>query len=61
MLADLKDKFDLAPGMESRRVAVSMLAIMLGSFLFFGAAFAPMTSVHNATHDTRHAFSIPCH
>ena len=48
-------------GVETRRVAVSAAAVMLGSFIFFGVGFAPMASVHNATHDTRHAFSVPCH
>jgi cobalt transporter subunit CbtB len=26
-----------------------------------GAGFAPIEVVHNAAHDTRHAFAFPCH
>lgn len=61
MLENIKAKTVFAHDAETRRIGVSMMAILLGSFIFFGAGFAPMTSVHNATHDTRHAFSMPCH
>jgi cobalt transporter subunit CbtB len=27
----------------------------------FGAGFAGPSAIHNATHDTRHAFGLPCH
>lgn len=36
-------------------------ALLLGAFIIFGASFAPMTVVHNATHDARHSFAFPCH
>lgn len=50
-----------ALGAETRKIAVSMVTIILGAFIFFGAGFAPMTNIHNAAHDTRHVFSMPCH
>lgn len=37
------------------------LAILLGAFLLLGAGFAHIDAVHNAAHDSRHAFAFPCH
>ncbi|HBT44250.1 MAG TPA: cobalt transporter, partial [Rhodospirillaceae bacterium] len=37
------------------------LALMFGAFLVFGTGFAHPQTIHNAAHDTRHAFSFPCH
>ncbi len=39
----------------------AVVALMFGVFLVFGAAFAQMPAAHNAAHDVRHAFSVPCH
>ncbi len=61
MLENIKGKTALILNAEVRRVAASAVAIMLGSFIFLSTGFAPMASVHYATHDTRHAFSMPCH
>ena len=36
-------------------------AVLIGSFMFFGVAFAQPMEVHNAAHDTRHAMAFPCH
>ncbi|MEH6444609.1 MAG: CbtB domain-containing protein [Oceanospirillaceae bacterium] len=36
-------------------------AVLLGIGLFMLVGFAPMEVVHNAAHDTRHAFAFPCH
>lgn len=36
-------------------------AALLGIVLLYGAALAPGDSLHNAAHDTRHAFAFPCH
>jgi cobalt transporter subunit CbtB len=38
-----------------------LLALALGLLVVFGAGFASPTTIHNATHDTRHAFGLPCH
>ena len=37
------------------------LALALGLFVIYGAGFAAPAALHNATHDTRHAFGLPCH
>jgi len=37
------------------------LAIVFGVFLVFGTGFAHSDILHNAAHDTRHAFTFPCH
>lgn len=43
------------------RILPAIGALMLGVFLFIGAGFAGPTVLHNSTHDTRHAFGLPCH
>jgi cobalt transporter subunit CbtB len=37
-----------------------LLAMLLGAFLVLGAGFSPISVIHNATHDARHAM-FPCH
>jgi cobalt transporter subunit CbtB len=39
----------------------ALAALVLGLLVAFGAGFASPTAIHNATHDTRHAFGLPCH
>ena len=46
---------------ESTRVAPAILALLIGAFLIIGVGFAHSNTVHNATHDARHAFGLPCH
>jgi len=48
-------------GGRSATVAGALVAVLLGAFLILGAGFAPISSVHNAAHDSRHAFAFPCH
>ena len=36
-------------------------ALAAGLLIVYGAGFAHPTALHNATHDTRHAFGLPCH
>jgi len=36
-------------------------AILLGAVFVLGVGFVPIEAVHNAAHDTRHAFAFPCH
>jgi cobalt transporter subunit CbtB len=38
-----------------------VLAVLLGAFLLFGTGFSVIPAVHNAAHDSRHAFAFPCH
>ena len=39
----------------------ALVALALGLSIVFGAGFANPAAIHNATHDTRHAFGLPCH
>ena len=39
----------------------AVLAMAFGVLLVFGAGLANSSALHNATHDTRHAFGLPCH
>lgn len=54
----------IGPEAAARRTAAlapAIVAILLGAFLVLGAGFAPISAVHNAAHDARHAFAFPCH
>jgi len=44
-----------------QRIAATLAAALLGSFLVYGVGFAHSDTLHNAAHDGRHAFSFPCH
>ena len=37
-----------------------LMAMLVGAFLVLGAGFSPISAIHNATHDSRHAM-FPCH
>lgn len=37
------------------------VALLFGVLIVFVAGFASPAFLHNATHDTRHAFGLPCH
>jgi len=43
------------------RLIAGVAAALLGTFILFGVGFAHSDVVHNAAHDTRHAFTFPCH
>jgi cobalt transporter subunit CbtB len=43
------------------RVASAVAALFLGLGLLYVAGFAWPSYLHNATHDSRHAFGLPCH
>lgn len=45
----------------AERAVPAVLALLFGAFLVFGTGFAHSNTVHNAAHDTRHAFAFPCH
>ena len=42
-------------------VAPAIFALLLGAFLVLGTGFAHSDAIHNAAHDSRHAFAFPCH
>ena len=46
---------------RSIAVAPALLALLLGAFLVLGTGFAHSDAIHNAAHDSRHAFAFPCH
>ncbi len=46
---------------DARRLTSGIAAMLMGSALLFLVGFAPMPSVHNAAHDTRHSAAFPCH
>ena len=46
---------------RSIAVASALLAFLLGAFLVLGTGFAHSDAIHNAAHDSRHAFAFPCH
>lgn len=51
-----------APPVErSRAITSSVLAVLFGVFLIFGAALAQPNAIHNAAHDARHSLAFPCH
>ena len=56
---------DLFHSIESlsaqERMATGVVALLLGVFMLYGAAFAHSGILHNAAHDTRHAITVPCH
>jgi cobalt transporter subunit CbtB len=37
------------------------LVALLGATIVLGVGFARLPQVHDAAHDTRHAFNFPCH
>ncbi len=50
-----------AAGAKSTIVLAAVAAIGLGLLLLAGAGFAAPEVLHNAAHDSRHAFAFPCH
>ncbi|HEV7371210.1 CbtB domain-containing protein [Arenibaculum sp.] len=48
-------------GTRAEAAAPAVLAILLGTFLIFGAGFAGSATLHDVAHDARHAFAFPCH
>ncbi len=59
---------DTAPSSEQPQVAdmsaaaaPAIATAFFGLFILWGAGFAQPEALHNATHDTRHAFAFPCH
>ncbi len=45
----------------ARPQMAALMAILFGILLIAGAGFAQSSVLHDATHDTRHAFGLPCH
>lgn len=43
------------------RKALGIGSLIVGLACVYLVGFAPMTTVHNAAHDTRHTSAFPCH
>jgi cobalt transporter subunit CbtB len=39
----------------------AVAALLLGLALIFVVGIAPLSAIHNAAHDARHAAAFPCH
>ena len=48
-------------GVRLNALLPALTALIFGVFLIFMTAFAKPEAVHNAAHDTRHSFAVPCH
>ena len=46
---------------RTNRALPALAALIFGLGLFLAAGFAWPSTLHNATHDTRHALGLPCH
>ena len=52
----------VGPNSTKASVAVpAAIAILFGVFLILGTGFSHSETIHNAAHDSRHAFAFPCH
>jgi cobalt transporter subunit CbtB len=49
------------PQTVAQAVMPVTVSVLLGVFVLLGVGFAGSTTIHNAAHDTRHAFAFPCH
>ena len=45
----------------SDRLVAGVIALLLGSFLIFGAGLSHSQTLHDTAHDTRHSYGFPCH
>ena len=45
----------------AKRVLPATFALVFGVFMVWGVGFAQSADIHNAAHDSRHAFALPCH
>ncbi|HTO33571.1 MAG TPA: CbtB domain-containing protein [Pararhizobium sp.] len=43
------------------RITTGILALLIGSFLVFGAGLANSAVLHDTAHDVRHSYGFPCH
>lgn len=46
---------------RAQAVTAGAIVLTLGVFLLFGFGFAQPDALHNAAHDSRHGFTMPCH
>lgn len=58
---DSRKEIPAIPAGLLERVAAMVVACLLGATILYGVGFAQPEMLHNAAHDTRHAFTFPCH
>lgn len=46
---------------KTYEIKAAIVAFVIGLGLIYAVGFAPMESLHDAAHDSRHALSFPCH
>lgn len=51
----------VVPAISKAVFLPAVAVVALGAVLVLFTAFAPLSAVHNAAHDTRHAVVAPCH
>lgn len=47
--------------LASDRTRSAIAALVVGLSIIFVVGFAPLSAIHNAAHDARHAAAFPCH
>ena len=54
---------DVSTTTVASRITGALMALALGITIISAVGFlnGPSAAVHNAAHDTRHAFAFPCH
>ena len=54
---------DIKTKVSSEHIILGVVMLLTGALLIFAVGFAQGAGgfLHNAAHDTRHAFTIPCH
>ena len=50
-----------SPAKKVKSLKLAIATFILGLGLIYTVGFAPIESVHDAAHDSRHALSFPCH
>lgn len=51
-----------APALTAVAPLTAALGVaLLGAMLILITAFAPLSAIHNAAHDSRHSYAVPCH
>ena len=48
-------------GAKAVSAVPAVMAAVLGLLMLWGVGFSPISAVHNAAHDVRHAAAFPCH
>jgi cobalt transporter subunit CbtB len=61
MHSEKTSTLQFAAAEETTAKLPAVLALVFGVFMVLGTGFAQSSTIHNAAHDARHAFTFPCH